>query len=113
MTVYVFVLQREDMVGLDASIIMHPDVWVASGHVEQFHDMLVDCKECKHRFRADHLESDRCPDCGGELTEPKAFNCMLKTQLGVSEDTAVNTYLRPRRASQSLWISRKSIQRRG
>lgn len=105
---YVFVQMRDDMVGLDAAIIMHPQVWVASGHVEQFHDMLVDCKECKHRFRADHLEKDRCPDCGGELTEPKAFNSMLRTRLGVSDDTAVDTYLRPE-TCQSIFVDFKDI----
>jgi glycyl-tRNA synthetase len=105
---YVFVLQRRDMVGLDASILMHPDVWVASGHVEQFHDMLVDCKECKHRFRQDQLEGNRCPDCGGELTEPKAFNSMLRTSLGVSDDTAVNTYLRPE-TCQSIFVDFKDV----
>lgn len=105
---YVFVQMRDDMVGLDAAIIMHPQVWVASGHVEQFHDMLVDCKECKHRFRADHLEKERCPDCGGELTEPKAFNSMLRTRLGVSDDTAVETYLRPE-TCQAIFVDFKDI----
>jgi glycyl-tRNA synthetase len=105
---YNFVQIRDDMVGLDASIIAHPEVWVASGHVEAFHDMLVDCKECKHRFRADHLEGDKCPDCGGELTEPKAFNSMLRTQLGVSEETAVNTYLRPE-TCQSIFVDFKEV----
>ena len=105
---YYFVQLRDDMVGLDASIIMHPEVWVASGHVEAFHDMLVDCKECKHRFRQDHLEGNRCPDCGGELTEPKAFNSMLRTQLGVSEDTAVDTYLRPE-TCQSIFTDFKDV----
>ena len=105
---YVFVLQRADIVGLDASILMHPQVWTASGHVEQFHDMLVDCKECKHRFREDHLEGDRCPDCGGELTEPKAFNSMLKTRLGVSDDTGVETYLRPE-TCQSIFVDFKDV----
>jgi glycyl-tRNA synthetase len=105
---YVFVQQRDDMVGLDASIIMAPQVWVASGHVEQFHDIVVDCKECKHRFRQDHLEGDKCPDCGGELTEPRAFNSMLRTKLGVSEDTAVETYLRPE-TCQSIFVDFKDI----
>ena len=105
---YVFVMQRDDMVGLDASIITHPSVWVASGHVEQFHDMLTDCKECRHRFRSDHLEGDRCPDCGGELTEPRAFNSMLRTKLGVSDDTAVETYLRPE-TCQSIFVDFKEI----
>ncbi len=105
---YVFVQQRDNILGLDASIIMHPRVWEASGHVEQFHDMLVDCKECKHRFRADHLEGERCPDCGGELTEPRAFNSMLRTRLGVSDDTAVETYLRPE-TCQSIFVDFKEI----
>jgi len=105
---YFFVQQREDMVGLDASIITHPEVWVASGHVAEFHDIVVDCKECRHRFRADQLEVTVCPDCGGELTEPKQFNSMLRTQLGVSEDTAVNTYLRPE-TCQSIFVDFKDI----
>lgn len=105
---YHFVQTRDDMVGLDASIIMHPQVWVASGHVEAFHDMLVDCKECKKRFREDHLEGDRCPDCGGELTEPRAFNSMLRTRLGVSDDTAVDTYLRPE-TCQAIFVDFKDI----
>jgi glycyl-tRNA synthetase len=105
---YYFVQQRDDMVGLDASIIMHPRVWEASGHVESFHDFLVDCKECKKRFRADHVEGDRCPECGGELTEPRAFNSMLKTRLGVSDDTAVETYLRPE-TCQSIFVDFKDI----
>lgn len=105
---YFFVQMRDDMVGLDASIIMHPEVWVASGHVEAFHDMLVDCKECKHRFRADHLEGDHCPDCGGELTEPRAFNSMLRTRLGVSDESSVDTYLRPE-TCQSIFVDFKEI----
>ena len=105
---YYFVQQRDDMVGLDASIIMHPKVWEASGHVESFHDLLVDCKECKKRHRADQLETERCPDCGGELTEPRAFNSMLKTRLGVSDDTSVETYLRPE-TCQSIFVDFKEI----
>lgn len=105
---YYFVQLRDDIVGLDASIIMHPQVWVASGHVEQFHDMLVDCKECKRRFRQDHLEGPSCPECGGELTEPKAFNSMLRTRLGVSDDTAIDTYLRPE-TCQSIFVDFKEV----
>lgn len=110
---YYFVQRRDDMVGLDASIIMHPEVWVASGHVEAFHDMLVDCKECKKRFRADHFDAaSDCPQkpkCGGEhLTEPRAFNSMLKTKMGVSEDTAVETYLRPE-TCQAIFVDFKEI----
>jgi glycyl-tRNA synthetase len=105
---YNFVQQRSDIVGLDASIIMHPKVWEASGHVEQFHDIVVDCKECKHRFREDHLEAKVCPDCGGELTEPKAFNSMLQTRLGVSDESAVNTYLRPE-TCQAIFVNFKEV----
>src|SRR5262245_15067595 len=63
------VYARDDMGGLDAAILMHPKVWEASGHVSSFTDPLVDCKSCKRRFRADHVEGTRCPECGGELTE--------------------------------------------
>ncbi|PCJ67115.1 MAG: glycine--tRNA ligase [Candidatus Hydrogenedentota bacterium] len=105
---YNFVQQRQDIVGLDSSIIMHPDVWVASGHVEEFHDMLVDCKECRKRYRADHLETDVCPECGGELTEPRAFNMMLKTRLGANDETAVETYLRPE-TCQSIFVNFKEV----
>src|SRR5262245_39841112 len=63
------VYSRDDMEGLDAAILMHPRVWEASGHISSFTDPLVDCKNCKRRFRADHVEGTRCPECGGELTE--------------------------------------------
>ena len=64
------VQERDDLVGLDAGILMHPRVWEASGHLEGFTDPLVDCKNCKQRFRADHLTTERCPECG-ELTEAR------------------------------------------
>src|SRR5436190_7184276 len=67
---------RDDIVGLDSSILMSPLVWQASGHLTEFTDPLVDCKNCKHRFRADQIEGDKCPDCGGELTEMRRFNLM-------------------------------------
>jgi glycyl-tRNA synthetase len=105
---HVNVRQRDDIIGLDASILMHPQVWVASGHVDQFHDMLVDCKACKQRFREDQLDGKRCPDCGGELTEPRAFNAMLRTRLGVSEDSSLETYLRPE-TCQAIFVDFKDI----
>lgn len=105
---YNFVTLRDDIVGLDASIIMHPTVWKASGHVDEFHDMLVDCKECKKRYRGDHLETKDCPECGGELTEPRTFNMMLKTRLGANDDTAVETYLRPE-TCQAIFVNFKEI----
>ena len=106
---YHFVQTRDDVVGLDASIIMHPDVWVASGHVEEFNDIVVDCKDCKKRFREDHLKDNtKCPECDGELTEPKKFNSMLQTRLGVNEATALNTYLRPE-TCQSIFVDFKDV----
>jgi len=92
------VRQRDDMVGLDSAILMHPDVWVASGHVGTFADPLVDCKACKQRFRADHLTGSDCPECGGELTESRMFNLMFKTFMGPVEDDASQVYLRPETA---------------
>ena len=102
---------RDDVVGFDSSIVMHPNTWVASGHVAAFHDKLVDCRNCKHRFRADHLASlEKCPDCGmtGTLTEPRDFNLMMKTQVGPLEDTASTTYLRPETA-QGIFVNFKNI----
>ncbi len=102
---------RDDVVAFDSSIIMHPDTWVASGHVAAFHDKLVDCKNCKHRFRADHLKSlEQCPDCGmrGTLTEPRNFNLMMKTQIGPMEDSASVAYLRPETA-QGMFVNFKNI----
>ncbi len=98
------VTAREDVVGLDSAIIQHPKVWEASGHVEGFHDPMVDCKQCRRRFRADQLEGDRCPDCGGELTEPRQFNLMFKTHFGPVEDSASIVYLRPETA-QGIFVN--------
>jgi len=104
--------KRDDVEGLDAAILMHPQVWVTSGHVSNFTDPLVDCKKCKARFRADQLETARCPlkpsksplECGGELTEPRQFNLMFKTFMGpVEEDTAV-VYMRPETA-QGIYVN--------
>ena len=77
-----FVWSRDDIVGLDASILMRPDVWRASGHVASFTDPLAECRECHRRFREDHLDSPDCPDCGGELTEARHFNLMFRTSIG-------------------------------
>ena len=108
---------REDVEGLDATIIMHPDIWKASGHVNGFADPMVDCKECHHRHRADQLceengkeliktdtgfklpEGVKCTNCGStELTEPRAFNLMFKTYVGPVEDENSIAYLRPETA---------------
>ncbi|HEX7714120.1 MAG TPA: glycine--tRNA ligase [Bacillota bacterium] len=100
--------ERDDMVGLDASILMHPKVWEASGHVAGFTDPMVDCKSCKQRFRADHLEGDRCPACGGELTEARQFNLMFKTFMGPVEDSASVVYLRPETA-QGIFVNFNNV----
>jgi glycyl-tRNA synthetase len=98
------VQMREEIVGIDSSIIMHPGIWEASGHVDGFTDPLVDCKKCKNRFRADELEGDRCPNCGGELTEARLFNLMFKTHMGPVEDQASMIYLRPETA-QGIYVN--------
>ena len=102
------VQERDDMVGQDASILMHPRVWEASGHVAGFTDPLVDCKSCKQRFRADHLEGDKCPACGGELTEARQFNLMFKTFMGPVEDSAAVVFLRPETA-QGIFVNFNNV----
>ena len=105
---------REDIEGIDAAILMHPRVWEASGHVAGFVDPLVDCKKCKARFRADKLDptvlaSKKCPECGGELTEPRLFNLMFKTYMGPVEDSAAIVYLRPETA-QGIYVNFLNVQ---
>jgi glycyl-tRNA synthetase len=102
---------RDDVVAFDSSIIMHPLTWKASGHLDAFHDKLVDCKVCKHRFRFDHLKDPKqCPDCGSRdsFTEPRNFNLMMKTQIGPMEDTASAAYLRPETA-QGIFVNFKNV----
>jgi len=96
--------QRDDMVGVDTSILMHPQTWAASGHLEGFSDPLVECKGCHLRWRADELKSDTCPSCGGELTEPRQFNLMFKTFMGPVEEEASVVYLRPETA-QGMFVN--------
>ena len=105
---------RDDIVGLDAAILMAPQVWRASGHLETFTDPLVDCKACKMRFRADHLVGrgelhSPCPNCGGELTEPRPFNLMFKTFMGPVEDDAAVVYLRPETA-QGIFVNFQNVR---
>lgn len=100
--------QRDDMVGLDSSILMHPQVWQASGHLEGFSDPLVDCKSCKQRFRADEIDLTNCPSCGGELTEPRQFNLMFKTFMGPVEDESNTVYLRPETA-QGIFVNFQNV----
>jgi glycyl-tRNA synthetase len=101
---------RDDVVGLESAIIMHPRVWAASGHLENFVDPLVECRgECRQRFRADQLEDPtRCPVCGGPLSQPRRFNLMFKTHVGPVEDTASEVYLRPETA-QGMFVDFKNV----
>ena len=130
------VSQREDVVGMDASIISHPRVWEASGHVSSFYDMMVDCRECNRRFRLDHMiqaaldngtldeifpgrdnsvppgegeAPTRCPACGGELTEPREFGLMFETRVGAAADSKSVAYLRPETA-QAIFVNFKNVQ---
>ncbi len=103
------VQERSDVVGIETSIIMNPRVWEASGHVQTFADPMVDCKECKHRFRTDDIAPDdkgevRCPDCAGELTDSRMFNLMFKTFIGPVADDASVAYLRPETA-QGMFVN--------
>lgn len=103
-----FVWERDDMVGLDSSILMHPEVWRASGHVDSFTDPLVDCRECNQRWREDQLAERKCPDCGGELTDARNFNLMFKTFVGPVEDEAAVAYLRPETA-QGIFVNFENV----
>ena len=99
---------RDDMVGLDAAILMHPDAWRASGHVDSFTDPLVECKECHQRWREDQLEERACPACGGELTDARMFNLMFKTFMGPLENEADVVYLRPETA-QGIFVNLNNV----
>jgi glycyl-tRNA synthetase len=117
---------RDDIVGLEASIIMAPRVWEASGHIQSFSDPLVECEDCHRRYREDHVPGmptasshddegtlehgiARCPECGGKLSEPKRFNLMFKTHMGPVEDDAAVVYLRPETA-QGMFVDYRTVQ---
>jgi glycyl-tRNA synthetase len=112
---------REDVEGIDASILMHPRVWEASGHVENFTDPMVDCKECKARFRADQLEDAMCGSKAykgrkaikckeeGKFTEARQFNLMFKSFIGPVEDSSAVVYLRPETA-QGIYVNFLNVQ---
>jgi len=102
------VQERDDMVGLDTSILMNPKVWEASGHVTQFSDPLVECKDCHQRWRADDLKENKCPACGGELTDPQLFNLMFRTFMGPVEEAASVVYLRPETA-QGIFVNFQNV----
>ena len=109
----VMVHERDDVVGMDGSILMNRAVWKASGHEETFSDPMVDCRSCKARLRADQVIDKKgvrqCPNCGGkDLTEPRAFNLMFKTYVGATEDESSMTYLRPETA-QAIFVQFKTV----
>ena len=103
------VYERDDMVGLDAGILMNRLVWKYSGHEATFSDPMVDCRKCKKRLRADKLEKDQCPVCGSkDLTEPRQFNLMFRTTVGPVEDESGLAYLRPETA-QGMFVNFKNV----
>lgn len=106
----IFVEDREDMYGVDAAILMNPKVWQASGHVQTFTDPLVECSNCKSRYRADQVDTDKCPNCGKNDTfsEPRQFNMMFKTNVGPVEDANSTAYLRPETA-QGIFTNFKNV----
>jgi glycyl-tRNA synthetase len=109
----IIVHERDDVVGMDGSILMNRAVWKASGHEETFSDPMVDCRSCKARLRADQIIEKKgglqCPNCGGkDLTEPRPFNLMFKTYVGATEEESSITYLRPETA-QSIFVQFKNI----
>ena len=105
------VTARENIVGMDCSILMHPNVWEASGHVKNFHDPMVDCKNCKARYREDHIDLEKpCERCGiKDWTEPRQFNLMFKTAIGAVEGSGDFTYLRPETA-QGIFVNYANVQ---
>jgi len=105
------VFERDDVVGLDSAILQNPRVWEASGHVATFADPMVDCRNCKKRFRADDIPGDACPSCGqkGTLTEARMFNLMFKTFVGPVEEAAATVYLRPETA-QGIFVNFSNVQ---
>ena len=114
------VQERDDMVALDAAILMHPKTWEASGHLEGFTDPLVQCLgECKKRWREDHLREEqlgaedaegeiRCPECGGDLSDPMSFNLMFETHMGPVKESGSEVFLRPETA-QGIFVNFKNV----
>ena len=105
-----FVDDRDDMVGVDAAILMNQKVWQASGHVDTFTDPLVECNNCHNRFRADKIDTSKCPSCGMTNTfgEPRQFNMMFKTNVGPVADESSISYLRPETA-QGIFTNFKNV----
>ncbi len=105
-----FVHLREDILGIDAALIMNPKVWEASGHIANFQDPLIECKKCHERFRADHVKEGVCPNCGAKdsLTPERMFNLMFKTFIGPAEESSNIAYFRPETA-QAMFVDFKNV----
>ncbi|RWZ79465.1 MAG: glycine--tRNA ligase [Candidatus Chaera renei] len=105
-----FVEGRDDMFGLDSAILMNPKVWQASGHIATFSDPLVECQTCHGRFRADKIDSSKCPSCGSKNSfgQPRQFNMMFKTQVGPVANQESVSYLRPETA-QGMFVNFKNV----
>jgi glycyl-tRNA synthetase len=103
------VYERYDILGMDAAILMHPKVWEASGHVQNFFDLKSDCLSCKKRFKTEDLkDKSKCPECGGKLTDSRPFNLMFKTYQGPVEETGNEIYMRPETA-QGMFVNFANI----
>lgn len=101
--------RREDVVGIDGTIITHPKVWEASGHIQNFSDEVVECKKCHQRFRLDDIFDGKCPNCGSkEFTEPRSYNILFETEVGVLEDAKTKAYLRGE-ACQTIYLDFKNV----
>ncbi len=101
--------RQEDIVLLDSAILMSPKVWQASGHLTAgFADELVECKKCHKRYRLDEIKGKKCPECGGEFTQPKQFNLMMKTFVGSTEDEKASAYLRAE-TCQGIYVNFKNV----
>src|SRR3990167_8386333 len=105
-----FVESRDDMYPMDSAILMNQKVWQARGHATGFNDPMVECSNCHSRLRVDHVEGNKCPVCGkkGQLSEPRQFNTMFKTQIGPTNDKTSISYLRPETA-QGMFVNFKNI----
>lgn len=101
--------ERDDVVGIDGTIITHPKVWEASGHVTNFNDELVECKKCHKRFRPDLIEyAKKCPECSGEFTDAKKYNLMFKTEIGVLQGEKTDAFLRAE-ACQNIYLNFQNV----
>ncbi len=102
------VIARQNVVGINAAVLMSPAVWQASGHLDNFSDPLVECSDCNARLRQDHLTDGRCSNCGGTVSAPRNFNTMFKTFVGPLEDEADIAYLRPETA-QAIFVNFRNV----